>query len=313
MLEKFKLWSNLEPKAKQELHPDLGLRNWDELSREEREKIWHHMEYYFSKADRKYYTILFLNEGHKYQSYGKYFLTDSSTANASIDFKNIFLNCENGQHIVFELISYYSKAVLMEQAESIYRSSKETEIEFNERLTEWKYQKFDAFANRLNDVFEHFGINVVLTRCGLIPKQEQKIIQEVYKPVLKFLSNEKWKPVNRELRDAFDSFQQKNDTGYSSCVTHSVTAIEAFLQILINGKTGKNTLGNLLVEAQKQGSIPNDKFSNQIFKNLESIFAQERKETGDAHPKNEYANEKNALMILNLTMVFLQHCILCQK
>lgn len=185
----------------------------------------------------------------------------------------------------------------------------ETEEQYKERLTEWKYEELDKFTDRLNNVFEHFGINAVLTRHGFIPKQDERIVKEIYEPVLKFLSNEKWKPVNRDLKDAFEDFQLKTKSGYSGCVTLAISAIEAFLQILLYGKTGKGTLGKLIPEAQSKGLIPKDKFTDQIFKNMESIFMQERIETGDAHPKDEYANEKNSIMVLNLAMVFLQHCI----
>lgn len=39
----------------------------------------------------------------------------------------------------------------------------------------------------------------------------------------------------------------------------------------------------------------------------------ERQEKGDPHPKLEYANEQNARLILNLSMVFIQHFMQLQK
>ena len=33
------------------------------------------------------------------------------------------------------------------------------------------------------------------------------------------------------------------------------------------------------------------------------------RDSGIAHPKKEYANERNARTILNLSMIFFQHCI----
>ena len=35
----------------------------------------------------------------------------------------------------------------------------------------------------------------------------------------------------------------------------------------------------------------------------------ERQLKGTPHPSKEYATEKNARLLLNLVMVFLQHCI----
>ncbi len=315
MFEKFKFWSDSNPEAVETLHPDLGLRDWDDLTYTEKEKIWFYLEKYFTKnnsAKRITKAIYMLNERHKYRAYGKNFLREKSEDNAMRDFQDILVNEDEdkNKHVVLELISCFSHAILLERSDQeIYQEEDETDEQYEERLRKWRYEDFDDFASRLNNVFSHFGVNVVLTRQGFIPKQDEKIVKEIYEPVLKVLSIERWKPVNRDLQDAFKDFQSKTESGYSSCVTHAVSAIEAFLQILIYGKTGKGTLGTLIPEAQSKGLIPKDTFTEQIFKNMEAIFARERKETGDAHPKEEYANEKNSLMVLNLTMVFLQHCM----
>jgi hypothetical protein len=42
---------------------------------------------------------------------------------------------------------------------------------------------------------------------------------------------------------------------------------------------------------------------------IESILMRERQETGIAHPKKEYAKEKNALLVLNMAMIFIQRCL----
>jgi len=298
MFKNLKFWSDLSPKAAEVLNPDLGLRDWDELTCKERDKIWYYLQGYFIQKERVFWAVFVLNERHKYRSYAENFLRYASEANAMKDFRSILVDHDKNQHVVFELISCFSIAILKERSDqSISRKKDETD------------EQFGKFADRLNDVFEHFGINVILTRQGFIPKQEEKIVKEIYEPVLKFLSNEKWKPVSRDLQDAFNDFRLKTASGYSSCVTHTISAIEAFLQILLYDKTGKGTLGILIHKAQSKGLIPKDKFTDQIFNNIESIFAQQRKETGDAHPKEEYANEKNALLVLNLAMIFLQHCI----
>ena len=53
----------------------------------------------------------------------------------------------------------------------------------------------------------------------------------------------------------------------------------------------------------------NDFFTKEIFKNIESIFDRERQDKGNAHPKKEYAIEKSVRTLMNLSMIFLQHCI----
>ena len=307
----FKFWSATQTEAMRELHPDLGLRDWDSLATYEKDRIWHYLKNFFVSGDenlRTFFAIYCLNENHKYRSYGKHFLHDQSPDSAKMDFEHIFRN--ESQHVLFELLSCFCRAILVERSDkTIWKSDSESDEEYKRSLNEWRYEDFDKFAERLNDVLEHFGVNVVLTRQSFIPRQDRRITKEVYEPVLQFLSNEKWKPVSRDLGDAFRDYQLKTVDGYSSCITHTISAIEAFLQIVLYGETGKGTLSFLIQEAQKKSLIPNDTFTGQIFRNIEAIFMRERKETGDAHPKKEYANERNAKTLLNLAMIFFQHCI----
>ena len=189
------------------------------------------------------------------------------------------------------------------------RKEGEAKKEYQKRLQNWRWEDFDKFAKILNEVFNDFGINLYLARQGFIPRQEEKIIKEVYEPVLSYLSHTKWKEVSKLLSDSFDEYRKNTSQGYSNCITNNISAIQAFLQIIVIGKTGKGEISKLIMEAQKKSLIPNDFFTQKIFENIESIFARERKETGIAHPKKEYATEKNARTILNLAMVFFQHCI----
>jgi hypothetical protein len=112
------------------------------------------------------------------------------------------------------------------------------------------------------------------------------------------------------LANAFSEYQKKTPLGYSNSVTNTVTSIQAFLQILCSGKTGTGDISKLIVQAQTKGLIPNDAFTKIIFKNLEAILMQERQDKGIAHPPKEYATEKNARLVINLAMVFFQHCII---
>lgn len=308
----FKFWSTTQPEARKELHPNLGLRSWDDLSSDEKDKIWHHLKHYFDSADeslRIYFTIYCLNENHKYRSYGTHFLRSQSSENAKMDFEHIFRN--ESRHVVFEMLSCFCRAILVERSDkTIYRNNDESDEEYKERLNEWRYEDFDRFVGRLNDVLEHFGINILLVRQGFIPRQDKKITQKIYVPVLQFLSNEKWKPVSRDLGDAFKAYQEKTKQGYSNSITHAVSALQAFLQIIVDGKTvSAEGIASLVKKAQEQNVIPADKFSSEIFKSLDTVLMRERGKSGNAHPKQEYANEKNARLVLNLVMVFMQHCI----
>ena len=117
------------------------------------------------------------------------------------------------------------------------------------------------------------------------------------------------KKVEELFNSEFPEYRKNSPQGYSNSVTNTISAVQAFLQILNTGKTGKGNISPLIVEAQKKGLIDDDSFTKQIFDNIESIFAKERQETSIAHPKKGYATEQNARTILNLAMVFFQHCI----
>jgi len=309
----FKLWSEKNNEAKKILSPILDLRNWDVLSPDDKDKIWHFLKNWFNEEDNNkvLFSIIHLNEEHKLRSYAKLTLKSFSRQNAFLDFKNIFF--EQTQHVVLELFSCFCEAVLSERRNEtgrIYQHGDETEAEYLERIVEWRFADFDKFAGRFNNVFEHFSINLFLTRDGFIERQDSKIINEIYVPVLSFLSLPKWSNVNRELSDAFKEYQIKTEHGYSNCITHAITALQAFLQILIDGKIGGSEgINSLIKKAQDKNLVPTDKFSSEIFKNIETILMRERGKTGDAHPKQEYANEKSARLVLNLIMVFIQHCI----
>jgi len=336
----FKLWSELNPKAKKELKPDFGLRNWNSLDDDEKYKIWKYLEEWFflgidtdilieyifrgtkksrykfygeypenkKKEKRIYFSIKALNDEHKAKSYAKSFLEDKTLDSACHDFYEIFMNQD--ENVVMELLSLYSLLLISERAEgTIHKKEGESEEEYNQRLENWRWEEFDKFRKDLNEVFTDFEINLYLTRQGFAPRQEEKIIKEIYEPVLNYLSHSKWTEVSKILSDAFDEYRKNTPQGYSNCVTNVISAIQAFLQIVVNGKTGKGEISKLIPIAQKKKLIPDDFFTQKIFDNLESVFARQRQETGIAHPKKQYANEKNARLMLNLAMVFLQHCI----
>lgn len=328
----FKLWSELNPKAKKQLKPDFGFRNWDALSEDEKYKVWKYLEFHFfdkdirkryegdyyefygeypekkQKQTRIYASIMALNYRYKAKSYAGNFLEDETLNSACYDFYEIFM--KQNEHVVIELLSLYCKFLISERADkTVSRKEGEAKKEYQERLQNWRWEDFDKFSEDLNEVFTDFGINLYLTHQGFTPHQEEKIMKEIYEPVLGYLSHPKWKEVDRLLSDSFEEYRKNTPQGYSNCVTNTISAIQAFLQIVVNGKTGKGEISKLIPEAMGRKLIPEDFFTQRIFENMESIFARERQETGIAHPKKEYATEKNARLILNLTMVFLQHCI----
>lgn len=325
----FKLWSELNNTAKAQLKPDFGYRAWNILSKDEKYKVWKYLDVHFfdrsskgrdgyefygdysekgKRQERILIAIHTLNDAYKARSYAKKFLESSDIDNACEDFFQIFI--EEDENVVFELLSFYAKVAIEKGYWNyIYRKENETDEEFKKRSEEWEFIPFDHFAQDLNEVLGQFGINLHLTRSGFVPRQEEKIIKEVYEPVLKVFSHAQWKEVNQLLADSFAEYRKNSKEGYSNSVTNSVAAIQAFLQIIVNGKTGNGDISKLIPQAQSKGLIPSDSFTKEVFSKIEGVLMRERQETGVAHPKKEYATESNALLVLNLCMVFFQHCI----
>jgi len=306
----FKLWSELNPEALKQLKPTFGIRSWNHLNLSEKQTIWKHLQhkYFFTENNERYNEVYYefdsdffdngmimeiideLNTLYKAKSYGINFLEFRTEDSACLDFLSLFM--KEDEYVVIEMLSLTAKQLIRKD---------------NKNKIIWKY--FDEFLNDLNELFSHFGLNLCLTRAGFIPKQEDRIMIEVYEPVLQIFSNPKWKEVNQHLSDAFSEYRKNSEPSFSNCVTNTVTAVQAFLQIIVNGKTGSGDISKLVLQAQKLKLIPDDSFSKDIFKNIESILMRERQDTGIAHPKKEYATEKSARLVLNVSMVFFQHCI----
>ncbi|MDP2683733.1 MAG: hypothetical protein Q8P20_01625 [bacterium] len=299
----FKFWSQTNQESKKFLTPNLSVRSLSDCDEEERKIIlknfinkgWltdNNLKLYVHNAIRRFgdankannFCPKTLDHGGPHYLYGST-LDDCCRECTHSDFWNIFSN--KPKEVSYELLSYY----------------------VNELDNSDYYQHRNKFKNCFNDISNQFALDILMVEDQFIPKQEEKIVNEIYEPVLSFLSDSKWKEVNVILADAFSEYRKNSPQGYSNSVTNTISAIQAFLQILNNKKQGKGNISYLITEAQKNGLINNDSFTKQIFDNLESIFAKERQETSIAHPKKEYATEKNARIMLNLAMIFFQHCI----
>ncbi len=335
----FKRFSELNKSALYELKPDFGYQSWSDISENDRHKIWKYLEFFFfdknpkhswsdphknesgyyheffgetdfekdSKRNRIVYAVDGLNQLFKAKSHAINFLENRDWYNACSDFNRIFL--KESEAVVMELISLYAEKTIKENKLYLSKYENEKELEYNKRLEKWNWKPFDEFAKKLNEVFSHFDISVTLTRLGLFPKQEERINNELIEPVLRSLSHPKWEEVNQHLNDAFLEYRKRTPLGFSTSVTKAVTAVQAFLQILVYEKTGKGDISKLIPQAISKGDIPSDLFTKEVFKTIESILMRERQEAGVSHPSDEYSTEKNAKMVLNLAMLFFQHCL----
>lgn len=193
------------------------------------------------------------------------------------------------------------------EAEKVWKKEKESGKDFEKRKEKEKWKRFDGFSGRLSEVFEDFGINYKLTRLGFIHADEPEVVDKIYKPALKKLSDRKWSEVNRDLRDAFEALHKDNDG--SGAITHALSALQAFLQISVYGETGKGDTSKLINLAIKEKIVPNDDYSQKIIKDMNSFWAKERKEKGDPHPKKEYATKDQGKLVTSLIMVFIDHVL----
>lgn len=293
-------WSKIKPEALKTLRPDLGLRSWNDISTENKDLIWKFFrnKTFFGEYGETHEAIFKLNENFKVLSPGKNLLAhggphhtrivgsltllDCCKREAAEDFRRIVYG--ESEEVVYETVSYYAESL-------------------DSEMYEW-------FKETFNDIASQFGLNAFLNKQGFVLRQEKKITKEIYEPTLNLLAgDEKWNQANRELGDAFSDYLKKTGSGYSSCITHAISALQAFLQILVVGKTGKGEIAELIKKGQTSKVIPDDPFSRTIFKNIVSVLMQERQQKGDPHPKKEYADEKSARLTLNLVMVFIQHCL----
>jgi hypothetical protein len=318
----FQRFSQTNMESLEILRPNLGLRSWNDFSKPDRAKIWRYLEKFLYSPERKevyknghrsspefifdggdydqeitkervMYSIYALNDEYKAKSYGSHFLQSYTYDCACMDFHNIFIN--NEEAVVLEMLSFYIEFIF-----------KKADTYGDEKA---KYD-FKQFASTFNETLSHFNFKYELTEMGFVPVNDKKIQEDIYEPIIEILGNSKWKEVNDHLRDAFSDFRKNTKEDYSTCVTKTISAIQAFLQITVHGTTGKGDISNLITLAQNRKLIPYDEFSISVLDNLEKIFARIRQDASDAHPKKYYATESNAKLVLNLTMVFLQHCLL---
>lgn len=330
----FKLWSQVNPESLSDLKPTIQMRSWDKLNEQEKHIIWKHMEGYFfdkerqsegdgwgnvtyhfqfsggrsdqeKKQDRIIFSIAMINKKYKVKNFTPNFLEDGNEYTACLDFVEIFMHSQS--NIVFELLSFYCKFMLEETKDEFpYKNEGESPEDYKKRTDELRFMGFDLFSKDLNENFIDFGIDTMLTRQGFVPRQDEIIMTNIVSPTLIALSGEKWDKVNEHFIAAFRLYK---DHDYSSAITHSVSALQAFLQIQVTNNIGKGNISTLISEGAKKGVIPNDHFTLTIFQNIETILARERQEMGIAHPRLKNPKESNCRLILNLTMIFIQHSL----
>lgn len=327
-------WSDTNSEAKAILLPTEEIQ-WSHLSNEDKKRMWKYLEYelfnsnpnvggaIFNNVDcsYKFYgkdswendyrvkivseAMLFLNEKYKKASYAQKVLGNPTYNSACYDFYRIFI--EENKDVVLEMLSMFSKVMVLNDSKKLWKKDNENDEDFEKRKVKEQWKRFDSFSERLSEVFEEFGINYRLTRAGFIVADEPAVIDRIYEPALKKLSSTKWEDVNRDLRDTFSALNDDKDG--SGALTHALSALQGFLQILVHEKTGRGNTAELIKEALKKKLIPDDDFSKKVIDEMNSFWARERQDKGDPHPKKKYATKDQAKLVISLVMVFIDHVL----
>jgi len=221
------------------------------------------------------------------------------------DFKRIFLD-QMSEALVFRMLTKFAKGFI--DYFDYGRAQKAKENAEIDEYIEKAFKKFDRLAGCLNHIFEQFAVNAVLTRQELIPRQDEKITNQIHVPVLQMLSNPQWEPVSRDLSQMFEEYRSGD---YPETITKAHGVIQRFLQILVGkeGKNGRGEVGKLFSQAKAEKLIPINRFTEPIINVFQGFISSERATNSTAKPALKKASAQDALLVINVVMVLLQHCL----
>ncbi len=322
-LPKFLLYGENDPKVESNIQPQLALRNWVNLNDEEKQIAFQQLKnsgWVESYSREILQTIEYLNNAFLRQCPGKHlhavqpqrdsyhggYGNESERMKAAItDFQHIFLR-EKSDAMVFRMLSKFAKSHI---DHSDYRRATEAKVEEErKKLVDEAFGKFDRLANCLNHIFEQFSVNQLVTRNGFVPRQDDKITNEVYTPTLNILADPKWKSVSTDLALMFEDYREEN---YAEAITKAHGAVQRFLQVLVGeeGKSGKGEVGKLLQKAKEDGVIPVNRFTEPLVTVIQGFITSERATNSTAKPTIKDTTASDALLMMNVVMVFLQYCL----
>lgn len=320
-IPKFQLYGRDDPQIEEKIQPRLALRAWADLNDKEKKIALQELKnrgFLSERSHEVFQSIAHINTQFLRECPGKLlhgihpgsYMRDEDTAYkrleaAFLDFQNIFLN-HKSEALVFRMLTRFAQSYI--DYAYLERAEREKEEQKRGKHIADAFEKFDHLANCLNHIFEQFSVNVLLTRSGLIPKQDQKITEDIYVPTLISLADPKWKNVNSDLVKMFEDYRNRN---YSEVITKAHSAIQRFLQILVGeeGKSGKGEIGKLFGKAKEKGIIPVDRFTEPLISVFQSFIASERATNSTAKPALKNTTSSDALLMMNVVMVFLQHCL----
>lgn len=323
-IPKFRLYGEDDLKVKESIQPRLELRRWGNLDSSEKKIALQQLQnsgWLAESSNEVLETVDYLNHEFLRACPGKrlhqiipdwssYGFNQAKRAKAAVeDFRDILLG-EKSDALVLRMLTKLGESHIQGH---MYRSAEITDDDGKrEEYVKEAFRNFDRFADCMNHIFGQFAVNQKFTRAGLVPLQDEKITEEIYVPTLKVLSDPKWRSVSEDLSEMFVDFREER---YSEVITKAHRAVQRFLQILVGeeGKNSKGEMSQLFDEAKRQKAIPIDRFTEPIIKAFQSFLPSERATKSTAKPTLTDATSGDALLVMNVVMVFLQHCLTNNK
>jgi hypothetical protein len=319
-IPKFILYGEDDPLVEESIQPCLDLRNWGNLTDEEKNIALRELRnsgWLESHTSNILSTIKYLNRKFlrqcpgkqlhaiKPEYYGRPGNDFKEREAAVIDFEHIFLH-EQSDAMVLHMLSMFAQSYI---DHNWYQHAEQAQdVQEREEYITSAFAKFARLANCLNHIFEQFAVNQIVTRNGFVPRQDEKIVDNIYVPTLKVLADPKWQSVSADLVKVFDDFRDQN---YSECITKAHSVVQRFLQVLVGeeGKSGRGEVGKLFSQAKREGYISVNQFTTDIISAIQKFIPSERATNSTAKPALKDATSSDALLMMNVVMVFLQHCL----
>jgi hypothetical protein len=310
-IPKFTLYGKGDSAKEQSIQPELAFRAWGALSKAEKLIALQQLDNlkWLTDSEQVLTTIAYLNDEflrtcpgkHLHQASGN---SDQLERAALKDFREIFVNEINDAlvlrmlskfvecHIKYDDLGWAKKEKGEERAESIKKA----------------FRSFDKLSNCLNHIFEQFAVNQVVTRSGFVPRQDEKITEQLYQPTLTILADPKWATVSADLAGMFVDYREQR---YPEVITKAHAAVQRFLQVLVGdeGKSGKGELAKLVTQAKANGIIPTNRFVDPVIAAILSYLPSERATNSTAKPALKETTPAEAMLMMNVVLILLQFCL----
>jgi hypothetical protein len=310
-IPKFTLYGEGDTAKGQSIQPELTLREWGNLNTSEKQIALKQVENsgWLTNRDELVQTIGYLNEEFLRTLPGKNLHQASRDPTrmaiaALQDFCEIFVNEKNDTLVMRMLSKFVERHIDYQELGWAKTATDEMRPEYLRKA----FWRLDRLANCFNHIFEQFAVNQLVTRTGFVPQQDEKIVEQLYKPTLAILADPKWTTVSADLSEMFVDYREQR---YPEVITKAHSAVQRFLQILVGdeGKSGKGELAKLVSEAKHRDIIPTNRFVDPVVAAILSYIPSERAINSTAKPAVKETTPAEAMLMMNVVMILLQFCL----